>query len=435
MVVIAPWVVAAGIAGGASLIGGMQQRSAAQSANKQREDIAKKQFERQEKEYEIGWGQELTKYAWDQAKVEAARYQDRQKKAFYEQRMGWLTEGAMLNLELNSEALYDKYVTQEAMRARQEQIGFKGQMDGDIAAQQTAMEEAQTQSAIVANQAMQAQIETSQQVQGYVRSVQQRALESARVVQEMNNNSQDLQQELTLDAATDIIQRDIEMVAAIEQSSGKRAALAARQGNSSSAVRASANELQKLGRSYALLSIDRQKRGARTAKFNKSLGTTAMQLNEVGNQMASAVDQIKYSKLGLRNKNASFDLAQMGLASKAAGTTAQFGIKTRTAMDRFNDLTIPSFGLAKRQGDREMKALVQQTKNTLNEASMPYIDAIIWDPLHPIKGLKPEFYEPTKQYVPSMLSIGINAAGAAASSALSFSSPDPATGKMQFPWQ
>ena len=36
---------------------------------------------------------------------------------------------------------------------------------------------------------------------------------------------------------------------------------------------------------------------------------------------------------------------------------------------------------------------------------MPYIDAIIFDPLEPIKGLKPEFYEPTKQYVPSMLRI------------------------------
>ena len=82
------------------------------------------------------------------------------------------------------------------------------------------------------NQAMQAQIEASQQIQGYVRSVQQRAMESARVVQDMNDQSQALQQELILDEATDNLQRDIELVAAIEQSSGKRAALAARQGNS-----------------------------------------------------------------------------------------------------------------------------------------------------------------------------------------------------------
>ena len=56
---------------------------------------------------------------------------------------------------------------------------------------------------------MQAQIETSQQIQGYVRAVQQRALESARVVQDMNNKSQDLQTELILDEASDNLQRDL----------------------------------------------------------------------------------------------------------------------------------------------------------------------------------------------------------------------------------
>ena len=157
------------------------------------------------------------------------------------------------------------------------------------------------------------------------------------------------------------------------------------------------------------------------ATFNKSFGTTAMQLNEVGNQMANAVDQIKFSKAGLSNKNASFDLAQMSLANTARGTTAQFGIKTQSAMDKFNDLTLPSFGLAQRQGNRELAALVQETQNTLNEASIPYINDIIFDPLEPIKGLEPEFYEPTKQYVPSMLSIGLNAAGAAFNGAMSMS--------------
>ena len=415
------WVAGAALGAATSLFGGMQQRSAAQSANREREKQAKQAFERQKKEYEIGWGQQLTQYAWDQAKTEAMRFQDRQKEAIYNQRMGWLTEGAMTNLQLNSEALYDKYVTQEHLRARQEQLQFSEQMDSAISAQETDLRDAQTQSVVVMNQAMQAQIQTSQQIQGYVRSVQQRAMESARVVQDMNDQSQALQQELILDEATDNLQRDIELVAAIEQSSGKRAALAARQGNSSSAVRASANKLQELGRSYGLLAINRQQRGARTAKFNKSFGTTAMQLNEVGNQMASAVDQIKYSKVGLRNRNASFDLAQMSLANKTAGATSQFGIKTESALDKFNDLTLPSFGLAQRQGNRELAALLQDTKNTLNEASIPYINDIIFDPLHPIKGLEPEFYEPTKQYVPSMLSVGLNAVNAGFQGAMSFS--------------
>ena len=43
----------------------------------------------------------------------------------------------MLNLQLNSEALYDKYVTQENLRARQEQLQFSEQMDSAISAQET----------------------------------------------------------------------------------------------------------------------------------------------------------------------------------------------------------------------------------------------------------------------------------------------------------
>ena len=426
------WLAAAAVSGGLSLFQGMQQRSAAQDANSDREKIAKQQFERQQKEYEIAWGQELTKYAWDQAKVEAERYLDRQRKAIYEQRMGWLEEGAINNLQLNSAALYDKYVIQENLRARQEQLQLSEQMDTAITQQKTDEMESLVQSATVANSAAQAQIETSQQVQGYIRSIQQRALESARVVQDMNNGSQELQTELVLDEASDNLQRDIAMIAAIEQSSGRRARLAARQGNSSSAVRASANKLQELGRSYGMLQINRQKRAARTAQFNNSFGTTAMQLNELGNQMASAVDQIKYSKKGLKYRNAAFDLAQMSLGNKAAGTAALFGIKTQSALDKYNDLTLPSFKLARRQGKRELEALKQNTKNTLREASMPYIDAIIFDPLEPIKGLKPEFYEPTKQYVPSMLSIGLNAAGSAFQGAMSMSYGDPATGQRKF---
>ena len=415
------WLAAAAVSGGLSLFNGMQQRSAAQDANDEREEIAKAQFERQEKEYEIGWGQELTKYAWDTAKTEAMRWQDRQKKAIYEQRMGWLTEGAITNLQLNSEALYDKYVTQENLRARQEEIGFREGMDSAIAAEETTRQELEIQSATVANQAMQAQIETSQQIQGYVRAVQQRALESAQIIQDMNSKSQDLQSEVILDEASDALQRDIELVAAIEQSSGRRARLAARQGNSSSAVRASANKLQELGRSYGALQINRQKRGARTAAFNRGFGTTSIQMAQLGNQMANAVDQMKYTKAGLLNKNSGFGLAQMSLMAKAAGSQAQFSIKAGSALDKFNDLTLPSFDQARRQGDRELAALVQQTKDTLRETSIPYIDAVIFDPLKPIKGLKPEFYEPTKQYVPSMLSIGMNAAGAAFEGAMSMS--------------
>ena len=41
-----------------------------------------------------------------------------------------------------------------------------------------------------------------------------------------------------------------------------------------------------------------------------------MQMAQVGNQMANAVDQMKYTKAGLLNKNSGFGLAQMSLMAK-----------------------------------------------------------------------------------------------------------------------
>jgi len=52
-----------------------------------------------------------------------------------------------------------------------------------------------------------------------------------------------------------------------------------------------------------------------------------------------------------------------------------------------------------------MKALQIQTQSQVDEASMPYRKAIIFDPIKPIKGLKPEYYAPSKVYEPSTAGI------------------------------
>ena len=422
------WMAAAAIGAATGFFGSMESRGAAKDANKQVEKQAKQAFERQKKEYEIAWGQTLTKYAWDQAKVEAERYLDRVAKAQYEQRMGWLTESALTNLVINREALADKYVVEEVLRARQEGIALDDTMLGLQNQQIAAMGELQNQSAQIANAAQQAQIQTSQQVAGYINAVQQRALQSSQLVAEVQNNAAQLQSELTLDAASDTIQRDIAMVAGIEESNRQKAVLSARQGGSNTAVRASQNKLQALGRQYSELAINRQKRGAQTASFNASMGVNAMQMSQVGLQMKSAVNSIKYSKASYGAKTAGLALQQLGLQNKGYGLTNEFNRQTGTAMAKFNELTLPSFDLAQRQGEREMKSLIQGTKNTLLEASMPYNEAIIFDPLEPIKGLKPEFYEPTKQYVPSMLSIGLNTIKGGFDGAMGFSYNKPGGG-------
>ena len=407
--------------GGAAFINGMIQgneaRSAANAANSQREKIAEQQYKRAKKEYEIDWANTQVAHAWELAKTEAFRFQERQKKATYEQRMGWLVDGAMKNLRINSKALYDKYVTQETLRARQEIIGLDDTLSELTGDQKADLEEVLNQSGQLAGEALQAGLDTSERVAGYMRSVQQRALEAAALADDVNNKSAALQEEIVLDAATDAIKRDIEMVTAIEESSGRLASMSARQGNSSTAVRAAKNQLQAMGRSYGLLNVNQQQRTRRLAAFNGQFGQRAQEMAQLGNQMQAAVDQIKYTNKKYQAAAPQMALKQLALQNRAASIGTDFARESNTTLDRFTDLKIPGFQQARRQGKRELKALIQSTQKQLNEAAVPYLDAVIIDPLKPIKGLKPEYYAPTKQHVPSWGGIvagsvmqGVNAA-------------------------
>ena len=68
----------------------------------------------------------------------------------------------------------------------------------------------------------------------------------------------------------------------------------------------------------------------------------------------------------------------------------EYRLNSRNLLDNFNKLTIPGFELARRQGEREYTALTTSTLNEIKGAATPYREAIIFDPLEPIAGLKPE---------------------------------------------
>lgn len=67
-----------------------------------------------------------------------------------------------------------------------------------------------------------------------------------------------------------------------------------------------------------------------------------------------------------------------------------YNINSKFLLKNFNKLTVPGFELARRAGDREYSALVNSTLNTVKAAARPYREAIIFDPLEPIAGLRPE---------------------------------------------
>jgi Flp pilus assembly protein TadB len=103
------WAAAGAILGlGSSIMGGMQQQSAAREANELAEKQAQQQYARAKKEWRIDWWEQKSNYLWDVAKTEAAKYVERQKEADHNWRSQKLIESAMANMEVNQAALRDR---------------------------------------------------------------------------------------------------------------------------------------------------------------------------------------------------------------------------------------------------------------------------------------------------------------------------------------
>ena len=58
------------------------------------------------------------------------------------------------------------------------------------------------------------------------------------------------------------------------------------------------------------------------------MGVNAMQMSQIGLQMKSAVDSIKYSKASYGAKVAGFGLQQLSLQNKGAGLTSEYNRQT-----------------------------------------------------------------------------------------------------------
>ena len=109
-------IIAAGVGIATTVIQGNQQRSAADAANDTNKKKANAQYERDIKEWDISYLQQVSDYSWEVAATEALRYQERVKQIDYENQQERVIDAAMLNLELNKEALYDTYTTSEELR-------------------------------------------------------------------------------------------------------------------------------------------------------------------------------------------------------------------------------------------------------------------------------------------------------------------------------
>lgn len=364
---------------GTSVVQGNSQKRAAQDANAQAEERAEAQYERAEKEWRIDYETRKANYLWDVAKQEAQKFTERQSKADYENRQSQLITSATRNLEVNTAAIKDKYIVEEALRKDQVNLEL-GYQQAELAAT------------------------SNEQLRIYMKNIQDRGLEANALVSRSENEAQQLQAEITLGFQQESLERDIANVAAVVGESSARAAASQRQGGGSSSRRLALNQIQALGRTYGLMENRNRSRQARVGLLNSSIqGERATQLARYALDSQDNTNRMKYVS-GKYTRDAGYNL------------------------DVFKDLTMPSFDLANRQGKRELESLYIQTQGRIDEASQPFRESIWFDPIEPIAGLKPEYMAPTKVYEPSGLDIGLNALGAGINGAMSASYQKPGGG-------
>lgn len=376
-----PWAaVGLGLLGiGQSAVQGNAQQRATQEANAQAEERAEAQYERAKKEWRIDYETRRTNYVWDVAKQEAQKFVERQNKADYETRQSQLITSATKNLEVNTAAIKDKFIVEEALRKDQVNLEL-GYQQAELAAT------------------------TNEQLRIYMKNIQDRGLEADALVSRSENEGQQLLAEITFGFQQETLERDIANVAAVVGASSTRAAASQRQGSGSSSRRLALNQIQELGRTYGLMENRNRNRQARVGLLNSSMqGERANQLARFALDSQDNTNRMKY----VSDKYA-----------RDAGYN----------LDVFKDLTMPSFDLANKQGKRELESLYIQTQGRIDEASQPFRESIWFDPLEPIAGLKPEYLAPTKIYEPSGLDIGLNALGAGINGAMSASYTKPGGG-------
>ena len=424
-----PWLAAA--SAGVNMIGsvmsGNAERDAAQAANKARTKAAKKQHKNDLKAWELDYLQRVSDYSWSVAATEAQRYQERVKEADYDKRQGLIIEAAIQNLQLNSEAIQQTYVVEEGLRAKQVSQELTVDLGSEMISATNDFAQLNENSQKLAADAAVANTRSMQSTAQYLNNINVRANQADQLQAQTDGEGQAIQEQILIGESLDTLRRDAEYITAIASDAESRARTTGRQGGSNSSKRLATQSMQQFGRSYGEMQMLQKDRRRNLSNFNQKMnGAVASEFAQIATQMSGEADRIKYTSVENLINNQAIMLDQLGIGRQMTTRQARFKLNTSDALNKFSNLTIPSFGLAAATGKREQRALLQNTLNTVEGASTPYREAIIFDPLEPIAGLKPKYSAPTLQAVPSTGSIMGNAFMSGVKGALSQSYTDSA---------
>lgn len=366
---------------GSAVMSGVSQQQQADEYNRRAEENAQAQYKRALQEWELGNAQQYAQWQWDRARIEQLRFNERQAEADYNAYNAKLVGAAITNLQINSGALFDRYVVEEGLRA-----------------QQVGMEYAYTTNKLGA--------ESTEMLRQYLQGVIDNAFQGTRTVSKATGETQELLASLALDEQRDQLGWQINQLATMAKDAEAKGVSFVRQGGGNTAKRLATEAGKQLGRAYGEMVMKSQDRNLKVNLMNRSMNSDlAKQLGAIALQTQDAAAKMQY-------------------------TMNRYQTDYDTAKQQMERLTIPSFELAQRQYKRELESLNLQTKQVIDQASVPYRAQTYFDPLEPIKGLKPELITPTLAAGPSWGSVIGNSILGGIQGAMQFSTNK--NGKLSF---
>lgn len=371
------------IGAGTSLLGGLfggsSQRSQASAQNAAAKKAAERQFKRATQEWEIDFAQKSAQWQWDKARTQQLKFNEKQTAADYKTYQARLIDAANNNLRINKGALYDKYVTEEQLRGTQVGIEYTA-----------------TTNRLGA--------ESSEVLRQYLSQINLAAMQGDTLTSKVTGESQELLSSLALDEERDQLGWQINQLAAMAKGAEDKGASIVRQGGGATAQRLAMDAGNQLGRMYGELVMKSQDRDLKVALMNRTMkDTVSKELGQLALQMQDGADKMRY-------------------------TTSKYATDYDLTKQQLEKLTIPSFGLANRQYQRELDSLQLQTQQVYDQASQPYRKQKYMMPNKPIKGLKPQMISPTQVSAPSWGSIIGNSILSGAQSAMQFTTPNQGGG-------
>ena len=321
--------------------------------------------------------------AYNMVKFNALKYTEEEKRLDYEWMASRTIDNAVANLELNIDALKDQYVTSENLRAEQEEMGL------GLTTDRAGLELNQ-----IGGEMELAQLNTTNELKQILIRTQQNALAQNQVLVQQDREVKNLLSSISLDMQEESLRRDIETVGAMVEQGLVRSRATARTGGTSTGRALAQNVAKQLGRSYGQVKLAQQRRNASLDNMNAMMKSGSLELMQSAMQSQLLEAQAAYT--GDRLKNTA---GQLKTAAK------RVGLDTNYAIDVFDRLTIPGFGLAAKQGQRELSSLQIQTQAVMEQAGMPYRSPIMLAPQKSIPGLRPIVTPPTLAQAPSTAGI------------------------------